>query len=1162
MAEAGRIPLEAALVRVWRGDVVVGAGALVGPRQVLTAAHVVAGPGGEAPGGPVELDFPLVAPGHRLVAGVAAWEPLRDDRTGDVAGLRLTVDPPPGARPLVLAAHRGPPGPQLITVGFPERLELGSWAYARPAGAVATGWIELHSEPGRETALAPGFSGAPVWDPRADAAVGMVVQRVTGAPPKIGYMLPVRRLLAAWPELAGIIERTPPFLGLRPFTEHDTALFFGREELTDRLVAHARRAPVVSVIGPSGVGKSSLLLAGVLPRLRADGTAVAVLRPSDAGTPLRALALAVDRLLAPDRDPLDRVDEVTALAGRLARGELLDVAAALGRRLVVAVDQFEEVFAGPEPDRAAFTRALRTGPGVSVLLNLRDTFLGASLRTPATAALAASWLPVTVGELGPRELRRVLTKPLAGVGTVGYEQGLVERILDDVQSAPGALPLLQFALTELWERRSGGLLTHAAYDALGGVRGALAGYAESVWDSLEPPARAAGERLLVQLVRPLPDELLTVRRTAPRTELDEAQWTVAQRLATSRLLVLRTAPDAGVELAHESLAAGWRRLAELAAEHRDFRLWQEGLRQRRARWLAEDNAPRRLPTGADLRDAARYARERPGDLSAGEHEYVAAGLRRRRTRALRAGAAALVLVVAIALTYRSTGEQRSELAARDLAASAERLRGDDRFGSVQLALRAERTDPEADTSRSWPSGLAGVDKLVPDYFSETSSLSLPSAVPTPADWVAQDTAEQSGRVSADGKALVTEDPAGHGALWHLGADGGVTRDAGFDTLFGRGDQLVEAAISRSGRYVGYVARLQATLPGEPGGPVDDDGLPLPVPDAKPTCDLPSVASIASCVVAYDAVEQRVVFAAPVAGVIPPVTAISFDPGDTTMGYVVSNATIIDAPSTVVNTLHEVDLPSGRERPARTLGWHSFVYGLWLGPGAREALVVEFLPRPGERQYGRGALARVRLGEASPVREELVGVMDRIAVSLDFSTVAVSQVPEGGGGEPVLVFRSWAGGPVLRIPALSDAAQHGAPALTADGSTLVVAERPDLPMATATDIRDLNEETRTVVTAWTVPGGERRDTGFALPTGWRGVVPLGGLDGPVLLLNGDVTGYAAAGGGRPAPLRRITQGPGAAVTPDRLCALLAGPENDSAVRDLVPKDAYQGELCPS
>jgi len=559
MADSGRIPLEAALVRVWRGDSPVGAGALVGPRQVVTAAHVVASacggsPAGLPPAGPVEVDFPLLAPGRRQLTEIVAWQPVRDDRTGDVAGLELLDDPPAGARPLVLAAHRGPVGNQLIMVGFPRGLELGSWVYGRPGGPVATGWVEIHSEPGRESTLERGFSGAPVWDPEVDAAVGMVVQRVTGAPPKIGYMLPADRLLTSWPELAGIIERTPPFRGLRPFTEHDTELFFGREDLTDRLVRQARTAPVLCVIGPSGVGKSSLLLAGLLPRLRADGMIVAVLRPSDAGTPLRALALAVDRLLAPRRQPLDRVDAVAALAGRFARGELPDVASALladhdgtsGRRLMIAVDQFEEIFTSPAADRAAFTGALRAalrpGSRTGVLLNLRDTFLGASLRTPESTELAAAWLPVTVGEMSAGELRRVITGPLAGVGTVAYQPGLVERILDDVQQAPGALPLLQFALTELWERRTGGLLTHAAYDELGGVRGALAGYAESVWDSLEPPARQAGDRLLVQLVRPLPDDKLTVRRTAHHDELDEAQWTVAQRLATSRLLVLRAAP--------------------------------------------------------------------------------------------------------------------------------------------------------------------------------------------------------------------------------------------------------------------------------------------------------------------------------------------------------------------------------------------------------------------------------------------------------------------------------------------------------------------------------------------------------------------------------------------------------------------------------------------
>lgn len=269
-------PLEAGLVRIWDGDKPAGAGFLAGPRHLVSAAHVLAGvlgiPAGESPpsGVPVSLDFPLLAPGRRQLADIVAWRPPVPGQGMDVAGLRLREPPPQGARPLVLSRRRGGLDGSLVMVGFPRGLELGTWVHGRQGGPVATGWVEIESDPARQAMLAPGFSGAPVWSTDADAAVGMVGYRVTGAGTKIGYMLPVDVLLEAWPELAVVIERRVPYRALRPFGEQDADLYYGREELAGQLVDRIRSGvPLISVIGGSGVGKSSLWHAGVVPRLHA-----------------------------------------------------------------------------------------------------------------------------------------------------------------------------------------------------------------------------------------------------------------------------------------------------------------------------------------------------------------------------------------------------------------------------------------------------------------------------------------------------------------------------------------------------------------------------------------------------------------------------------------------------------------------------------------------------------------------------------------------------------------------------------------------------------------------------------------------------------------------------------------------------------------------------
>ncbi|WP_405967297.1 trypsin-like peptidase domain-containing protein [Streptomyces sp. NBC_00015] len=1234
MSAGERVPLEAALVRVWRGDFLVGAGFLAGPAHVLTAAHVVtdalglpparasATAPGQAPpaGSSVTVDFPLLAPGLRRAAEVVAWHSPVPGRGTDVAGLRLLDPAPDGARPLVLRRRRGGLNGLLVMVGFPRGLELGTWVYGREGGPVATGWVEIESDPARQAVLAPGFSGTPVWSPDADAVVGMVGYKVSGAGSKIGYMMPVDTLLAAWPELTGVIEQRSPFRALRAFTEQDAELFYGRDDLAAQIVDRiGDGVPVICVIGGSGAGKSSLWHAGVVPRLRArqERLVVVTLRPSDAGTPLNALAFALDTLLEPDREASARLVSVEGLAARLAGGAMADVVAAVlerrgGERMLICVDQFEEVFGRPVDDRAAFTGALGAcltdGSRLSVLVNLRDTFLGAVLSDRPAAELARRWLPVTVGEMTRAELRQVMTGPLRRLGTVEFAGGLVERILEDLKRTPNPLPLLEFTLAELWERRSAGLLTHEAYEEVGGVSRALAGYADRVWSGLDPGTRTTAERLLVQLARPLHRDELTVRSTALRDECDDAQWAVAQRLATTRLLVLHEVnaglagqePVPGVELAHDSLLTQWDRLRELTERFRDFRVWQDGLRQRIDIWSSL-KSPGRLLSGADLRDARRWAATHGEHLSAREHTFIGASRRRRRWLVSGiAGVLAVALVIVTAI-YQHRSGQVAESLARDLAVKARQLKQADSYGAVQLAMRAYRTDSSVGLDAAKPGAYDVADRLLPHHdvaqdlstadpgptgATPTGSTPTgPSGEPTSTSDSAAAALESSARVenedltqmaSADGGTLVTTDASSRIAVWRLSGEG--VAEESLSSLFGPNDYAGSPVISRSGRYVVF-RQMVGLAAGEldVDDPVDENGLPRIDPDGYATCAPEDLLSLTYCLVVYDTVEHKVAAAREVPQ-IPVIgnVAMSVDPTDRVLGMVVSDRVLPTLQSGLHNTLYLFDLHTGRLLRETKLPWPSMVTELWLGPGGGTATVSEVLADDVKARADL-SLSWMDLGRDTVTRHQLVAdptTLSTSTMSLDGRTVA-ALVREPGTGTRGLVTWSTATGKVVsRIPRLVESGDFGTLALDATGTTAWVSTLAQeygsltgtTPSATGIQVEPIMGPTLAQrVSVRSLPNG--KETGrFDYSGGW--IWPLGsGTGAPLALVDGSTLGIVLDRPGRPAPLRRLAAAKadppsaGRKLTLSGLCALLGEPNHDKATRDLVPPGAYQGALCP-
>ncbi|MGW5275024.1 nSTAND1 domain-containing NTPase, partial [Streptomyces sp. NPDC004044] len=454
-------------------------------------------------------------------------------------------------------------------------------------------------------------------------------------------------------------------------------------------------------------------LAGVTPRLRTERALVVVLRPASGSSPLSALASALLPLLEPDLPETERPDRISELADLLRRQGPADVVARLlelrgGSGLLVVVDQFEEVLGLARASADEFADLFLGDPlpdTVRVLITLRADFLEPVLAHPRFGPEVGGHLHA-LAPLDPGRLREVVTVPVESVPGVSYEPHLAERILADIGPGPGQLPLLGLTLDLLWQRQENGLLTHRAYEELGGVTGALGVHADRVWAACVPPEdEEAARRLFTRLVRVPTGVPAPTRRMALRTELGVEEWRIAQRLAGTRLLVTGRSAEGteSVELAHEALISEWDRLADWTTGDRAFLEWRASLQQDMDRWEQAGRVPQLLPTIMQLTQSERWLSERSDELTEVERHYLDAGRAHRRAgvrrrRAVLSGISLVLLLVLAALsmffaTRQESRERAASSASRALAVASEDETSTEPALGVLMALAAYRTAP-------------------------------------------------------------------------------------------------------------------------------------------------------------------------------------------------------------------------------------------------------------------------------------------------------------------------------------------------------------------------------------------------------------------------------------------------------------------------------------
>ena len=454
-----------------------------------------------------------------------------------------------------------------------------------------------------------------------------------------------------------------PYRGLFHFSPNDTEFFFGREIFVEELVQAAAKRSFIPVLGASGSGKSSVVLAGLVPKLQQQGNWLFThFRPGY--DPFYALAEALVPLYRSDLDSTDEITQAGKLAQSLKNGQPLShVFSSIQRkhsnhRVLLIADQFEELYTLCSDDaiRRRFLDCLLIGiqsptnntSSPVLIATMRADFLGSALEYRPFADVLQN--DIKLKPMNRKELLEVISKPAQKLG-VRLEAGLVERILDDVENEPGTLPLLEFALTLLWERRSDRQLTHAAYKAIGEVQGALATHADKIYKNFDATEQQQVRRISMQLV--LPGEgAEDTRRIATKSELGQVSWLSVSQLASARLVVTsrNNSGQETVEVVHEALIRHWQLLQGWIDENRSKIIQKNRIERWATEWQQNKQLNDYLLQGKQLKEVKAFQKEELTNFALSDLacEFIKKSIKYQRRRALKTSS---LLAIPLLITF-------------------------------------------------------------------------------------------------------------------------------------------------------------------------------------------------------------------------------------------------------------------------------------------------------------------------------------------------------------------------------------------------------------------------------------------------------------------------------------------------------------------------------
>lgn len=722
-----------------------GTAFLVGRDRLVTARHVL----GRNLSAPVEVEFPALS-GFRVEAEVDTALPTT---ASDVIFLKIEGAPDAGLHLWCGPAMDFPRGLKVRIFGFPLGGPAGGQYAFAEVGATVEGddggpWLQL----ARSGGVTGGFSGGPVVDEATGLLVGMAVavdrRASDGRGGESAFIVPASTLFKLDPTIR--LDSWRPFKGLASFTLNDAGWYYGRQRAIDAgLNLLAMDPRFLAVLGPSGSGKSSLIQAGLLPKLQTTNH-------------LRTRPW--DHVVV---DPSSGLRSGLNHAGiDMSEGESLESAIhrrvssrGKGHQLVVVVDPLEKLLrpGSDGQDLTELAALLHVELPVTVIIALRNDFYA---RLSHLSPELRSWVKRASLDMPETLSRADLESMVEGpLGKLQYrpDPGLTERLfVDAAQAAPapahlgevgvGVLPLLEFTLAQLWAARECKPMSHEALNRIGGLAGGISQYCDDVYRTLPARLRPVARRILTELVEPGDSDsgILPTRRlrTLPdlvdlcggrQTERD-VNDVVDLLTHEHRLLVTRGVTDIGnphvcgddvsVELIHEALAREWPTLAGWLRSSEIFRSWRTGLEKQIEIWKRAGHDKDILLRGSALTDALDHRDD--GPLAQAAIDFIqiserAAARSRRRARAF-----TMLLVVAVVVASalaivanlrgaqlqkqtRVAQEQTRVAAAEAALARSDVIKARDPATALRLVGAAATLHPTPKAVRAAESQLAGLE---------------------------------------------------------------------------------------------------------------------------------------------------------------------------------------------------------------------------------------------------------------------------------------------------------------------------------------------------------------------------------------------------------------------------------------------------------------------